>query len=222
MRSTYAAYLAFGFSTCHCAAAIVPANSTGGFGAPNGGWTTMVAAWTFSSSETVSISTTGTIDLAPLQFGLNTGANGLTLAVDNLHIFPETYFPLEESAVELGNLILPRVEGTLVSNVGALMAAFIPAATAFHPSFVAADEDLVGMGVSSTSLFFVGTDAQFTSPGAGVLFVGVNDALSSNNFGAYDVTVTAIPSPATATVVVMLLLLPGRRRQCGRLAFPFA
>ena len=72
------------------------------------------------------------------------------------------------------------------------MGAFISAAQVAAPGFVPRDTDLGG-GIDATDLFLIGSSNTFTAPGAGTLFLGVNDSRAGNNVGAFSVQVVPLP-----------------------------
>jgi len=99
-------------------------------------------------------------------------------------------FPLEEAFEEGGGTPVP-IPDPPHFDVGALMGAFVSQSVVDASGFTPVDEDRTGAdpGIPSTSLFLIGAGPlQYTAPGPGTLFLGLNDCFAVNNFGDYSVT----------------------------------
>ena len=82
--------------------------------------------------------------------------------------------------------------------------AFVPQAIVDTLGFLAKDDDFPNGGISSDSLFFIGSGPfNFTATIPGTLFLGINDSRATNNSGSFQVGPTKTPPLAG----VMLLLL---------------
>ena len=210
----------------------VDAKANGGFGPLLGGAgfepdlsiLEMVEAISLSAGDQIVINTSGSIFLAP---GEVADANGRTDPAPNAY----SYLPLEESAVDSGALSLPRTD-LLVSDFGALMAAFIDSTRASDPDFLALNSDPDPDFLNFTSffpvdvfpdpipvgdilaeeLFLVGAGPfSFTAPYNGSLFLGVNDMFVPNNSGALMVAIE-VPVPTTFALLILGLFVLRRIR----------
>ena len=187
--------LFFFSSTLQAAIVSVPATASGGFGSQgNPGSTRFVLGHTFSSSgEMISISASGGVNLSINT--RNVGPDGISAPAGTPFAFTISYTPLEEPLVESGALIIPRPNGDTIEKIGALIGAYIPEPIANDPNFSPFDEDLVNLGIPSTDLFLIGSQATLRSPGAGALYLGINEWFASNNSGAFQVTIDPVPIP---------------------------
>lgn len=197
------------FSTsAHAVAATtvsLSAKATGCFGSPNTGCADMQRAVTLRAGEQISIAISGTVNLA--GSGFTTGADGLVLAVGT-QIGSGSFTSYEEKFLD-ANGSLPRsltASGTPIPMFGSVMGAFVSGNTADNANFVARDSDLVTglqIGIPSSSLFmidgFVGT---FTAPSDGVLFLGINETIASDNNGNYSVSIKPIDQVNATTATL--------------------
>lgn len=175
----------FAVGSAHAQATVsVSATATGGFGDPNGCYTGLVPAFTFSGPQTVILTARGTISLDSPPFPAT--PKGVSVGPG----YASYLFPLEEAVNDGG--ASPAIESSGPSiNVGALMGAFVPAAVVSTAGFEAADEEIAGVGVPATSLFLVGSSVlKFVAPGAGTLYLGVNWSYACNALGSFSVTLT--------------------------------
>ncbi|MGE3818777.1 MAG: hypothetical protein AB7I30_05030 [Isosphaeraceae bacterium] len=183
---------------------VVGARANGGFGSPVDGPLNMVAGHTFTAAgDVVTIHASGLIDINTLISAI-VGPDGSTTArSDLIGPFGSAYTPLEEKLVDAGTPP-PISDGTSpVLNVGALIGAFVPQSIVSNPQFTPFDEDVVPVGISSPSLFLIGSGpVQFTAPGAGTLFLGINEPFVSNNAGSFSVTILAVPEPSSTTLAL--------------------
>lgn len=106
--------------------------------------------------------------------------------------------------------ILPLEEGSGVNvnpnlNTAALIGAFVAAGT---PGTAGIDDDFGG-NVAASALFLIGSGPYlFNAPGAGTLYLGINDSFASNNTGFFTVTIieqaqqeTPVPEPITLSLL---------------------
>jgi hypothetical protein len=118
--------------------------------------------------------------------------------------------PLQEAGV-VGTAV-----GTVDPNFAGLIGAFVPAATADNPSFVAIDStkpqcSVTDVCIDPTLLFFVGDSDVYNATQAGTLFLGINDWLTYDNGGSFSVTLTAgssgsVPEPTSVGLLGTVLL----------------
>lgn len=187
-------------ASANAALVTVSSSATGGFGAPNAGFTSFVDAYTFGAGGgTVSIIATGTISLFSNNPGYYATADGILLD-------PVIQSPLQEAAGVAG--------GSPAANVGALIGIFV--AGPLPGGFDAFDVG-VGGDLLASNLFLIGANGSFTTAVAGHLFLGINDSLADNNVGSFSVSInaasTAVPLPGTAWLAAAgLLALYGQRR----------
>ena len=152
----------------------------------------MVPGFVFSGPGTIRITASGTIALSPTGFQ-NVTPDGLG-PLDRVTVLgaADRYMPLEEALVDasgVGVLPLSFLDG------GALMGAFVPQAIVDTPGFLAKDDDFPNGGISSDSLFFIGSGPfDFTATIPGTLFLGINDVRANNNSGSFEVTINIIAS----------------------------
>ena len=155
----------------------------------------MVPGFVFSGPGAIRITASGTIDLTPnLSFpvGQNVPPDGQGLLNRLILGAADRYLPLEEALVDAsGTGALPPN----ISGGGALMGAFVPQAIVNAPGFLAKDDDFPNGGISSDSLFFIGSGPfDFTATIPGTLFLGINDVRANNNSGSFEVTINIIAS----------------------------
>jgi len=106
--------------------------------------------------------------------------------------------------------------GTVDPNFDGLIGAFVPAATADNPSFVAIDStkpqcSVTDVCIDPTLLFFIGDSDVYNATQAGTLFLGINDWLTYDNGGGFSVTLTAgssgsVPEPTSVGLLGTVLL----------------
>lgn len=83
---------------------------------------------------------------------------------------------------------------------------------------------LIGSIGRTESLFFIGSDNTFTFQTGGELFARIND-INQNNSGSFDVTVAAVPEPATWGMMILGFGVAGtalRRRAKVRTTVAYA
>jgi hypothetical protein len=125
------------------------------------------------------MSASGTWCYSDPQYGYCSGPNGEFHYED-----PWPYqLPLEEAS---------GVVADRVTNVGALIGAFVPAQLVQTPGFQPVDQTKLdpGVGISPDKLFFVGRYNVIRVNGPGTLYLGINDCICDDNEGSLTVTVT--------------------------------
>ena len=152
----------------------VSAMASGGFGSPPQGFLPLTEALTVHKESTITI-----------QYQKGTWCFGVGLcAGPNGAIFDNSGFatPLQESIGVLGGE---------VTNIGALIGAFVPEPLVNTPGFQALDGTLLtsGVGIMPNLLFFVGTYNVIQVSGPGTLYLGINDGNVSDNSGSVTVRV---------------------------------
>ena len=157
----------------------VPATASGGFGIPASGYLPLVETLMVHVENTIIIqSDNGTWCVGA---GFCGGPNGID--------FDNTGFatPLQESI---------GVVGGEVTNLGALIGAFVPESLVKTPGFQALDGTRLttGVGIMPNMLFFVGTYNVIQVRGPGTLFLGINDGNVSDNSGSITVEATKVES----------------------------
>lgn len=195
---------------------VVPSTAIGGFGpllgglAASGDAGAMIVAAVLLANETITITATGAIDIATgndSQFVVTPEGIDLSIGERPGGLF---YFPLEEAAVDAGDLPIPIPFDPAfgADNVGGLMGAFVPQSAVVKNNFIPKNDDpdpnkgnFAGNiaadsnsgGIPAESLFFIGSGpTQFQAPEDGVLFLGINDANSTNNDdGTFVVSISA-------------------------------
>lgn len=178
---------------------MVSAKAMGGFGPLLGGVESdptvqeFVRAVHLEAGEAVVITASGEIDLSiNATPGGEAGPDGFS--ADARPGGGTNYFPLEEARVDAGQ---PIPDAPV--NVGALIGAFVSDAE-HGADFVARNNDpdpalaeapdppLTG-DLAAKSLFYIGSQASFVAPASGWLFLGINDAFTPNNVGAFTVLI---------------------------------
>jgi acetyltransferase-like isoleucine patch superfamily enzyme len=188
----------------------VDATATGRFGQANlveqPPGAEMIAGFEFTKASSIAISATGLIDLTDLDPPLPnavldvppSGYDGISRTGVGLE--STDYLPLEEALVEEFG---PAALSSDMADVGALLGAFVRQEVVDQNGFMALDREVSGNGIAPNSLFLVGSSlANFTAPGPGTLFLGVNDAYGPNNLGAFDVTFDPIPNDIDGTAAI--------------------
>lgn len=187
------------------AATIITVNSTdsGGFGVSQGSSSgTPMEAFAILGAGSFQISATGSLFLDGSNTYFVETPDGISIN------FSGEILPLEErDGVDLNPSL----------NAGALIGAFVPNGTS---GTAGVDEDFSG-NVAAAALFLIGDGPfLFTAPGAGTLYLGINDSFAGNNRGSFTVTIdqviaTDVPEPAALAILgvglVGLRLLRGRR-----------
>lgn len=173
------------------AATIITVDSTdsGGFGVSQGFSSgTPMEGFAILGPGTFQISATGSLFLDASNTYFVDSPDGI--AID----FVGEILPLEERD---GVDVNPSL------NAGALIGAFVAAGT---PGSAGVDEDSSG-NVAAAALFLIGDGPfLFNAPGAGTLYLGINDSFAGNNRGSFTVTIeqviaTDVPEPATLAIL---------------------
>jgi hypothetical protein len=168
----------------------VDAKANGGFGSSSGGTLGFaMVPFAIGGGASFEISATGLISICTGCGGLPlVGPDGLTLA--DTPFGNGEIVPLEER---------DGTDPDPSEDVGALIGAFVAAGTPGNSGF---DED-IGGNVAATALFLIGSGPfVFSAPGAGTLYLGINDSFVANDQGAFTVTIeqvrqTDVPEPGT-------------------------
>ncbi len=144
----------------------------------------LVEIHVFTVPGKITIRVDGIIDLHPTyRAAMGIDAGGLS----SRRSTTGTYTPLDEATVDVnGHDALPRI----MENNGVLFGAFVPESKVNTPGFRPINEDFPDGGISSDSLFLIGSGLDFTANEPGTLFVGVNDSRPGNNSGSFSVTVS--------------------------------
>jgi hypothetical protein len=151
----------------------------------------LVEGIALAADQKVWIITTGEIQLFPGFLTTADGAAFLPRSSD-----PNVFVPLDESFFDAGGD--PTTLDDPVPNLGALMGAFVPRNVVESKRFIPRNNDpfripgvkVVRGSIGSEALFLIGSGPfPFTPPIPGSLFLGVNDPLTSNNAGAFSVTI---------------------------------
>ena len=78
------------------------------------------------------------------------------------------------------------------------------------------DDDFGSPGIASSQLFFIGSGPfTFVTPGAGTLFLGVNDTFAINNSGSFTANVSVVPEPTSFALLALGIGVLMRRRKRG-------
>jgi hypothetical protein len=198
----------------------VPATANGEFGVPEGGGTPLVSAFSLTAAgQEIQITASGTINL---DASLTTGPDGVSVPrsviMGNLNL---AYTPLEEGVIDGGGSVPTTDANSTVNEVGALIGAFVPSATVSASGFSPIDAKLSdpNPGVNSTALFFVGAGPfTFTAPGAGTLYLGINEPFVSNNTGSFSATIVSVPEPSALVLAGLagaICLIAVRKKPIG-------
>jgi hypothetical protein len=153
----------------------VPGNASGGFGNPIDEAIPFVSAITVTGPATITVTyISGTI---PDAGGVNAGPNGVTWTMDGAQS------PLQESR--------GVAEAVQIQDLDSLIGAFVPQNIVSLSGFAAEDgtKNLTTVGIAPTQLFFIGASKSFTVPGAGTLYLGINDWIVGDNSGGFTVQV---------------------------------
>jgi hypothetical protein len=170
----------------------VDAKSNGGFGSSSGGTLgTAMVPFAVAGAATYQISAAGTISICVGCQGVPlVGPGGIDLADSPFGNGEIT--PLEERD---GTDPDPSL------TVGALIGAFVFQGALGQAGF---DED-IGGDVPASALFLIGVGPLlFSAPGAGTLYLGINDSYVANDSGAFTVTinrVTDVPEPGALALL---------------------
>jgi hypothetical protein len=184
----------------------VDAKANGGFGSSSGGTLgTAMVPFAVLGAAAFQISATGLISVCsclPLV-----GPDGIT--------FPDTpngngeILPLEER---------DGIDPDPSDFLGALIGAFVPAGTPGNPGF---DDDISG-DVAAAALFLIGGGPYvFSAPGAGTLYLGINDSFVANDSGSFTITITQVratemPEPGTLVMLGLSVVAFRAARRRGR------
>ncbi len=153
----------------------VPGTASGYFGNPQDNAVPFVAALAVTGPGTITVTyVSGTVTDC---CGINTGPNGVRFRTHGQQ------WPLQEAR---------GVAGGTVYNEDALIGVFVPATTVNRTGFTAIDgtKDATRVGIIPNKLFFIGTGKTFPVSEAGTLFLGINDIVTSDNGGGFNVTVS--------------------------------
>lgn len=164
---------------CKSRTVSVSARATGAFGRTTDGYLPMVEALAVEHGSTISISTEGSWCFG---YGLCTGPDGSSFNEGNFLVTP-----LEESI---------GVVGGNVTNLGALIGAFVPQVMTDAPGFKPLDgtKSLSQRGIMPNMLFFVGRYNAIQVSGPGTLYLGINDNGVIDNSGSLKVSVRSCHS----------------------------
>ena len=157
----------------------VPANASGHFGIPSDQVIPLVPALVVNGPGTVTVTyVSGLVTWDSM--GDSTGPEGSTCNSG----CAKMQFPLHE-ARGLGQM-------STANNVGALMGVFVPESRASLAGFTAIDgtKNATRVGILPNTLFLIGTSKSFDVPGAGTIFLGINDTLVFDNSGGFTVEVS--------------------------------
>ena len=166
----------------------VPGTATGYFGSnPSaGGDTPFVAALTVHSPGTITISyLSGQVQCSPTWPYSGPNGQNSNQAFNDLSVA----LPLDQ-AVGINTAAYPTQN---FAHACALIGAFVPMSQANMTGFQPVDgtKGVAAVGISPSTLFFVGEYHSITVNGPGVLYLGINDSAASNNPGSFTVKVTS-------------------------------
>ncbi len=157
----------------------VPTSATGGFGSPNTGYAPLFKALTATRAGTIVVRyKSGT-------WSPGTGTSGPNGILQNIP--GNDYVPLQETV---------GVTGGTISNLMALMAAFVPESDVNTVGFSAVDQTIIqtdAVGISPSDVFFVGSRKSIQVSGPGTLFLGPNDCTAFDGSGSLVVAVSFTP-----------------------------
>lgn len=199
MRNLFSVTLALVLAAgaAHAAVVIVDGRASGGFGFDYRSdefdpFEPLVQGPELRAGQRVQISATGEIDGD--IFDVNPG------------VFPPDGIPFT-FVPDLAQTPLDEARGiqysSSVTDGGALMAIFVPTTDASGKPWSenAARGDPTELGdLPASGLFFVGSSLSYTASSEGRLFFGINDNRPGNNLGAFEVTISNVPLPATGVV----------------------
>lgn len=171
----------------------VNAKANGGFGSSSGGTLgTAMVPFNIAGAGTFQITASGTISICDACGGAYVAVppGGLT--------FPDTPFgngeilPLEER---------DGIDPDPSNFAGALIGAFVAQGT---PGTAGFDMD-IGGDIPDSALFLIGAGPfLFNAPGAGTLYLGINDSFVANDSGFFTVTIEQVrnvPEPASLVLL---------------------
>jgi hypothetical protein len=175
----------------------------------------VTAAYLFDG-DSVTISATGLVVINTADPGSSTvGPDGIDVPAPRFNA--NIYFPLEESSVDNGTLHVPLADNVPTNHLGGLFGAFVPVdvneADGLRTINDDPDPDVLNFGgvlpnpipigdVPSDSLFPIGSGPfSYTAGADGLLLLGVNDAYTPNNSGAFAVSLTLAPRAGNNTVI---------------------
>jgi hypothetical protein len=159
----------------------VPGNASGYFGNPADQNNPLVAAITVSEPGTITV--TYVSGLVSDGVHKNIGPNGVRCKGKKCG-----QLPLEEAKGVFNGGKWQRVYQAL-----ALIGVFVSSDRVNLSGFTAADgtKGVEPVGIMPGGLFFIGTGKTFTVTEAGTLYLGINDNWVSDNYGGFNVTVSA-------------------------------
>lgn len=194
----------------------LPATANGHFGAP-ANQVSLVAGKVFTAAgQKVEITASGLINLMSGNAIYTVGPDGGSFTRQPFigGILGNVVFPLEEALFDDGDPANDPefANGSApVSNVGAVFGAFVPLSVTTDPGFLPLNEDPVVLnasppasGIPSDAIFLIGAGPhEFTAPGPGTLYLGINEPFVTNNIGAFSVEVLDLP-PAGQFIITKL------------------
>lgn len=149
----------------------IDAKASGSFGTPTSGASLpLVQCFHANSRGTIIVKVSGS---QTWDFGAGSvGPKGICYSDP-----PSIQIPLQEGA---------GVGGGSRCAQGAVIAAFVPEATANSAGFSPVDntKNQSLIGIAPSALFFVGTYTAFEAPGPGYVYLGINDGIVDDNTGS--------------------------------------